>query len=149
MSQTHATVLGFDYGMEKIGVAVGQSVTRTTSPLTIVSAHHGKPDWPTISRLIQEWQPSELVVGIPFNMDGSSSPMTGSATRFANQLGGRYGLPVHRIDERLSTIEAEHRLRDRPSGGPRKRANVDHVAAQVILETWFSELPDLDVKSGA
>ncbi|MCK5876825.1 MAG: Holliday junction resolvase RuvX [Candidatus Marithrix sp.] len=122
-------LMGFDYGSKKIGVAIGQTITATASPLAIVSVKNKQIDWLNISSLVQEWQPNELVVGLPKNNDGSDSIMTIAAQRFSRQLHGRYHLPVHTIDERLSSVAAA----ERTSG------QLDAVAAQIILETWLNE----------
>jgi putative Holliday junction resolvase len=134
------TLLAFDYGLRKIGVATGQEVTGTASPLTVLTNPAGKPDWQAITRLIDRWQPQALVVGVPLNMDGSEQHMTHAARRFGRQLQERYNLPVFEIDERLSTIEAEDRIR--AAGKSSAKRHDDAVAAQVILETWFSQQRD-------
>ncbi len=127
------TLLGFDYGTRRIGVAVGQTLTGTARPLTTLPCRNGKPDWETIGRLIREWQPSRLVVGLPLHMDGTEQPMTDQARRFGRQLEGRYNLPVEWMDERLSSEEAERTL-----GSARDKAAVDAVAAAVILRDWLA-----------
>ena len=91
-------VLGFDYGVRKIGVAVGQTVTRTATPLQTLPTRDHRPDWAAITRLIAEWQPEALVVGLPFEMDDTEAPVAARARRFARQLEGRYRLPVHLAD---------------------------------------------------
>ena len=130
-----ATLLGFDYGPRKIGVAVGQTVTGSASPLTTLRSRHEKPDWPRIEALIREWQPQAAVVGLPFNMDDTETEIAPRARRFARQLNGRFALEVHLIDERLTTIEARRRIGNAP-GSPE---SVDAMAAKLILETWLSE----------
>ncbi len=136
------TFLCFDYGLKRIGVAVGQELTGTASALTTVTARNGKPDWPTITRLFEEWRPDAVVVGLPLNMDGTDHELSRRARRFGNQLHGRYNLPTHFIDERLSSLEAESLLKD----GLRqkkhsKKDDIDKLAAKVILETWLAESP--------
>ena len=126
------TLLCFDYGTKHIGVAVGQSITHTANPLEIVAVKNSKPDWPHIDKLIREWQPDALVVGIPVSTDGSTDEMEQMAKKFIRQLQGRYNLPVHTVDESWSTYEARNR-------SPGKLDRVDHLAAQAILETWFDE----------
>lgn len=126
-------LLGFDYGTKRIGIAVGQTLTGSARPLTIVRARDGKPDWEAISRLIAEWQPAALVVGLPVHMDGTEHERTARARRFGNQLAGRYNLPVHRVDERLTSYEAEQALRAQGKGGEA----LDAVAAQLILQSWL------------
>jgi len=127
------TFLGFDYGLQRIGVAVGQELTATASPLTTVRANDGKPDWDAISKLFAQWQPDEVVVGLPLNMDGSESELSHRAQRFGNQLHGRYNLPAHFMDERLTSLQAEAELR----GRAHKKADIDKVAAKIILESWL------------
>ncbi len=129
------TLLGFDYGRKRIGVAVGQRVTGSASALTTVSARDGKPDWPAITRLIEEWKPDALVVGIPYHMDGGEQDMTRAAQRFCRQLEGRYHLPVHPADERLSSWVVEAGLAE---SGKTARA-IDPLSAQVILQDWLQQ----------
>jgi putative Holliday junction resolvase len=128
------TLIGFDYGRKRIGVAVGQQLTGSATPLTTVSAHNSKPDWASISRLIAEWKPDALVVGIPYHMDGSEQEMTKAAQRFCRQLEGRYNLPVHRAEERLSSYVVEAGL---PAGA--KGRAIDPLSAQVILQDWLQQ----------
>jgi putative holliday junction resolvase len=128
-----AILFGFDYGTAKIGIAVGQSVTGTATPLTTLRAVQQRPDWQRIGDLIATWQPSELVVGLPCDIDGNETEVAGLAKRFARQLGGRYGLPVHMIDERLTSMEARQRLQRRP----KNIEELDAIAAGLILETWL------------
>ena len=141
------TLLGFDFGPRKIGVAVGQTVTRSATPLTTLRSQGEKPDWLRIGALIREWQPSELVVGLPFNMDDTEVDWSPRVHRFARQLHGRYGLTVHLIDERLTSIEARRQLSSSPDGSAQGRSRhhtptreaVDALAAALILETWLCE----------
>ncbi|MGH8582785.1 MAG: Holliday junction resolvase RuvX [Gammaproteobacteria bacterium] len=128
------TALGFDLGTRRIGVAVGQTLTGTASPLRILKTRRGTPDWEAIKRLVEEWEPSAMVVGMPFHMDGSVHERAGETQRFARQLHGRYGVPVYTVDERLSTHEARARA---PSG-----EGLDAIAAQLILESWLAQAND-------
>ncbi len=128
---THRTFLCFDYGEKRIGLAVGQAVTRTATPLTIIKVRNRTPDWEGIAAMIDQWRPDALVVGHPLNMDGTRQELTDRAERFSRALAGRYRLPVSLADERLTTIEARSR-----SG---LREAVDAVAAQVILEAWLAD----------
>ncbi len=134
-------LLGFDYGLKRIGVAVGNRITGQASPLETVPARDGKPDWEAITRLIDQWQPAQLVVGRPLHMDGSEQELTQRARRFGNQLGGRYNLPVHAVDERLSSVEAEQRLRDEGIATGRDKGAVDRTAAAIILQGWLDSHP--------
>jgi putative holliday junction resolvase len=129
------TLLGFDFGPRKIGVAVGQTVTRSASPLATLRSRDHQPDWTRIERLVQEWQPCAAIVGLPFNMDDTEATVAPQARRFARQLAGRFGLAVHLVDERLTSIEARRQLgRDATN-----LERVDAIAAKLILETWLCE----------
>ncbi len=131
------TVLGFDVGSHWTGVAVGQTRTGTASPLESIRVRLGKPDWERIRRLIDEWQPQRLVVGLPTGMDGKPHAMTETARRFARQLEGRFHLPVELTDERLTTREAWQIAESR---GSRRldKPEIDGIAAVLITESWLA-----------
>ena len=137
------TVLGFDFGTRRIGVAVGQTLTASARPLSTLRSHNDRPDWSGIARLIAEWRPQRLVVGLPVNMDGSEHDFAAEVQSFAAELHARHGLPVELIDERLSSHEAQQKVtamggRGAPAGRAAKE-QLDRVAAQVILETWLAQ----------
>ena len=139
---THLTVLGFDYGKARIGVAVANTLTGVATPQSTVTARDGVPDWVAITRCIQEWRPKRLVVGMPRKLDGSDSAMQEPIERFIRQLEGRYALPVDVVSEQLSSREAEQRLKSaRQAGRKRKvrKEEIDQVAAAIILESWMQE----------
>ena len=138
------TLIAFDFGEKRIGSAIGQTVTRTATPLGTIPVRGTKPDWSAIDRLIAAWKPDALVVGLPLNMDGTGQWITTRARRFANRLRERSGLPVHLADERLSTREAWTRLIESGS----RRDGPDPVAAQIILEGWFSENDQAGTSAG-
>lgn len=129
-------LLGFDYGTHKIGVAVGQPLTGTATPLTTLGMVNRKPDWTRIEALLAEWKPQALVVGHPFEMTDREANNAEGAKKFARQLHGRFHLPVHMADERLTSREAWAQLGSAASKDPTK---VDSFAAKLILETWFNE----------
>ena len=131
-----AVVLGFDFGLSKIGVAVGQCVTKTARPLTILKAKKGIPNWENVSALINEWHADALIVGLPLNMDGSPQPITERAKSFGQDPSDRFKLPVHFIDERLTTIAAKELMHATLSGKARF-AKADSVSAQLIVESWL------------
>lgn len=133
------TILGFDFGMKNIGIAVGQELTRTANPLTAIKARDGIPDWEQIAQLLQEWQPALLIVGLPLNMDGTEQTMTAAARRFGNRLHGRFGLPVEWQDERLTTYEALDQMGIRSKMDSRQRSDVDQLSAQLILQSWLNQ----------
>ncbi|MCK6392282.1 Holliday junction resolvase RuvX [Zoogloea sp.] len=128
------TVLGFDFGLARIGVAVGETETGHAHPLSVISEEANAARFAAIEALLAEWKPAALVVGLPTHMDGSEHAMTVRCRRFANQLHGRYGLPVTLVDERLSSAEAEERLSEAGHQGWRKqKPRLDSAAAQIIL----------------
>ena len=133
------SALGFDYGRQRIGVAFGQSLTGTAQRVCVLKARDGIPDWDQIEALIGEWKPNLFVVGIPYNLDGSENELMVRAIKFANRLNGRFHKPSYSMDERLSSVEAAELALEKNSGA-KKRAAIDAIAAQIILENWFSEL---------
>ncbi|MBU1192099.1 MAG: Holliday junction resolvase RuvX [Gammaproteobacteria bacterium] len=137
----HQTLLGFDFGSRRIGVAVGQRITGTASALITLTARDGQPDWSEIEKLIATWQPDALVVGLPLALDGSHSDTTRAAERFARRLHGRFQLPAYLHDERLSSHAAEH-WTDQGSGKAAPRDALDKVAAQIILQDWLDSQGD-------
>ena len=136
---TAGVFLGFDYGKRHTGVAVGSDHSRLAQPVALLSARGSEPDWDAIERLLREWKPQALVVGLPLNMDGSENAMTRAARRFGSQLAARYNLPVHWVDERLSSRVATDTLLE--AGVPLKRhkKRIDQVAAQTILQAFLNE----------
>lgn len=135
------TLLGFDYGRGRIGVAVGQRITRTASALTTLVAVDGQPDWHEIEALIATWRPDALVVGLPLTLNGGHSDTTRAAERFARRLQGRFHLPAYLHDERLSSHAAEHWSAER-FGKAASRDSLDQVAAQIILQDWLDNQGD-------
>ncbi len=140
--QAAQTLLGFDFGSRRIGVAVGQRITGTASALTTLATRNGQPDWDVISKLLETWQPQALVVGHPLQLDGSRSDITGAAERFARRLEGRYHLPVYLCDERLSSHAADHWLSEHRSGQHAQCNSLDAAAAQIILQDWLDSPGD-------
>lgn len=133
--QTMKVLLGFDYGTHKIGIAVGQALTGTATPLTTLQRIKTKPDWDSINALVAEWHPEAMVVGLPYQQDDQESEIASRAKRFSRQLHGRYQLPVYLVDERLTSRDAWSRLGTAAVKDP---LLVDAMAAKLILETWFS-----------
>ena len=136
----HGTVLAFDYGGKRIGVAVGQTVTKTARPLVTLNMLQQRPDWDALDKIIKEWRPAALVVGMPRNMDDTEHTLTPQVTRFGKQLTRRYHLNVHYVDERLSSIAAEENMRTATMSKQRRmnKATIDQFAAQVILEQFLN-----------
>ncbi|WP_369943783.1 Holliday junction resolvase RuvX [Xanthomonas medicagonis] len=139
------TVLGFDVGHRRIGVAVGSGFGSGARALAVVDVHAQGPDWPALDRLHAEWRPHGLVVGDPLTLDGADQPNRKRAHAFARALGARYKLPVVLVDERSSSVEAAQRFAvDRAEGRKRRRdaAALDAVAAAVIIERWLAAPDD-------
>lgn len=130
-------VIAFDFGTKSIGCAVGQSITGTAQPLSALKAQDGIPDWNVIAKILQEWQPNLLIIGLPLNMDGTEQPLTERAKKFANRLNGRFNLPVRLHDERLTTVEARAEIFARGGFKALKKDKVDSISACLILESWF------------
>ncbi|WP_373767675.1 Holliday junction resolvase RuvX [Glaesserella sp.] len=131
------TVIAFDFGTNSIGCAVGQSITKTAQRLPAFKAQDGIPNWEQIGKLLTEWQPDLLIVGLPLNMDGTEQPLTQRAKKFANRLNGRFNLPVVLQDERLTTVEARSEIFSRGGFKALKKDKVDSISACLILESWF------------
>ena len=135
--------LGFDFGRARIGVAVGEAITGAARPLRTLPTRQQRPDWDAIARLIAEWRPDWLVVGVPRHADDTASAMTTAALRFSRQLHGRFHLPVATMDERLSSWEAEQREFATAGRRPAQDTLLDAQAAAIILESWFNHLRSL------
>lgn len=137
------TILAFDFGQRRIGVACGQTFTGTANPLTTVQHLANQPDWQAIRQLLAEWQPQQLVVGLPIRHDGSDSPITKAARAFAHELQQRSELPVSLHNETLSSNAASEVLREQRQSGQRKKRlqkeDIDQIAATLILQSWLEE----------
>lgn len=133
--------LAFDFGRKRIGVATGDSVTRSASPLTTLTCGTAGVDWAAIARLVEQWRPATLVVGLPANADGTPAELTEPARQFARELEKRHGIDTVTVDERWSSLDASEALRQARSSGARtrrvRREDVDAAAACVILERWL------------
>lgn len=129
------TVLGFDFGQKRIGIAVGQEITHTATALETVNSHNTQPDWDAISGLIKIWQPDLLVVGLALHADGSDSAITKLTRDFAEELETRYRLPVEFMNERLSSRAAEELTGD----NRKSDQGIDAIAAMVILQDWLEQ----------
>lgn len=131
------TLLAFDYGTKNIGAATGQTITSSANSLAPLKAKDGIPDWTQIEKLIQEWKPDLVLVGLPLNMDDSESELSARARKFANRLHGRFGVQIEMIDERLTSFEAKGEVMSRGGSRDYKNNPVDSIAARLILESWF------------
>jgi len=134
------TVLAFDFGEKRIGVAVGETALESAHPLDVIAAEDNKSRFAAIERLVAEWQPRILVVGLPSHPDGTEHQVTRLVRRFAHRLEGRYGLPVVLVDERYTSVAAESELRERGVGGAALKRALDAAAAAEILRSYYEAL---------
>ncbi|MCY4472842.1 MAG: Holliday junction resolvase RuvX [Kistimonas sp.] len=132
----YQSVMGFDFGTRRIGVAVGQAVTRTATAAHLVPAKAGVPDWGFLSRIVEQWQPDAFIVGLALNEDGSDSDMSRQAHQFGRRLAARFHRNYHCVNEFLTSFEAEKQAQE--TGGPASRKPVDAQAARLILESWMN-----------
>jgi putative Holliday junction resolvase len=135
------TVIAFDFGLRRIGIAAGDTLTRTAAPRPAITVGANGPDWSAIGRELTALTPKLLVLGAPYNVDGRAGTLTGAADEFAAELKRRFGLPVARVDERYSSLEAGAALKSQRANGQRgriRREQIDSAAAAVILERWLA-----------
>lgn len=132
-----STVLCFDFGEQRIGIAVGEHLLASANPLTTIDNESNEVRFEAISKLIKEWQPKLLIVGLPLSLDGSENSITQLCKKFARRLNGRFNIPVMLIDERYSSVEASNLLNQTGVKGRAQKAMLDQVAAQTILQSYF------------
>lgn len=140
--------MGFDFGTVRIGVAIGETVTGLAHPLTMIPSEPVAQRFERIGALLAEWQPHQLVVGLPTSLDGQDHEMTQRCRRFGNQLHGRFHLPVTWVDERLSSVEAEQRLQQAGQSARNAKHHVDAVAAQILLQQWLDQQMQQPISTG-
>ena len=131
------TLLGVDFGLRRIGTAIGQTLTCNANPLKIIAAEQGVPDWAQFEKIMKEWRPLAIIIGIPLNMDDSAQTITHKARHFALQLKSRFHLPVHGMDERLTSFEVRQNLFDQGGYRAIQKGKIDALAAKIILEDWM------------
>jgi putative Holliday junction resolvase len=134
------TALGFDFGLKRIGVASGEHLLGIAHPLTTLNVESNEDRFNQIAKLVDEWEPSTLVVGLPLTLDGEEHEVTLLCKKFARRLDGRFGLPVVMIDERLSSAEASQSLKEIGISGRKQKPVLDQIAAQVILQSYFDTI---------
>ena len=133
-------LLAFDYGTKNIGVASAQTITKTANSLPGLKAKDGIPDWNQIEKLLQEFKPDLVLVGLPLNMDGTESELSTRAKKFANRIHGRFSVKVEMIDERLSSFAAKGEVISQGGSRDYKNNPVDSIAARILLEDWLANL---------
>jgi putative Holliday junction resolvase len=143
-SDNHGTVLAFDFGEKRIGVAIGEQLLGIAHPLTTIHGEANDERFRAIGELIAQWEPVQLVVGLPLSLDGEEHAVTQLCRKFARRLNGRFNLPVALVDERLSSAEASQTLKQIGIGGRRQKPMLDQVAAQHILQSYFDSLENHD-----
>ncbi|MBE9563870.1 MAG: Holliday junction resolvase RuvX [Proteobacteria bacterium] len=133
------SVLGFDYGKKRIGVATGQTITCSATPCTTLNQIEGNPDWASIGAEIKQWNPQALIVGMPFHTDGSENKMTAAAKQFAYELEKRFKLPVIEVNEALSSQQAEEILKENMKINKQNKHEIDRMAAAIIVQRWLNQ----------
>lgn len=139
MSHQPRTLICFDFGTKRIGVAVGQELTHTANALETINNINNKPDWDAINRIVVEWQPNAFVIGLPLNLDGTEHQLAGRVHNFANHLRERFKLPVYLMDERLSSVEAERIIAPGKKSIKQNKQTIDKIAAELILRSWLEQ----------
>ena len=138
--QKEGNVIGFDFGQKRIGVAVGNNISKTARALITIDSSSNNQKFEAIQKIIEEWQPISIVVGVPFNVDGSEHKVTNLSKKFAKQLEQKYSLPIHLIDERYTSIEASHEIKDKKIDLKNKKLLIDQIAAKIILQSYLDQI---------
>ena len=138
--QKEGNVIGFDFGQKRIGVAVGNNISKTAQALITIESSSNNQKFEAIQKIMEEWQPISIVVGVPFNIDGSEHKVTNLSKKFAKQLEQKYSLPTHLIDERYTSIEASHAIKDKKIDLKKKKLLIDQIAAKIILQSYLDQI---------
>lgn len=138
--QKAGNIIGFDFGQRRIGVAIGNNISKTAQPLTTIESTSRDQKFKVIQKIIKEWQPISIVVGIPFNIDGSEHQVTNLSKNFAKQLEQKYSLPIHLIDERYTSIEANNEIKNKKIDLKKRKLLIDQIAAKIILQSYLDQL---------
>lgn len=133
------SVLGFDYGKKRIGIATGQTITHSATPCKTINQVDGNPDWPAIKAEIEQWKPQALIIGMPYYTDGSESKMTAAVRQFAYELKKRFKLPVIEVNEALSSQQAEEFLKQDIKITQHNKQEIDKMAAAIIVQRWLDQ----------
>jgi putative Holliday junction resolvase len=138
--QREWNIIGFDFGQRRIGVAIGNNVSKTAQALITIESATNNQKFEAIQKIMEEWMPVSIVVGVPFNVDGSEHKVTNLSKKFAKQLEEKYSLPTHLIDERYTSIEASHELKDKKIDVKKKKLLIDQIAAKIILQSYLDQI---------
>jgi len=142
MSSTNrkiTSVLGFDYGKKRIGVATGQTITFSATPCKTLDQIDGNPDWSAIKTEIEQWKPQALIVGMPYHTDGSENIMTAATRQFCHELEKRFKLPVIEVNEALTSYQAEKVLKENIKINKQNKHEIDRMAAAIIVQSWLNQ----------
>ena len=139
-NQREGNIIGFDFGQRRIGVAIGNNVSKTAQALITIESATDNQKFEAIQKIMEEWMPVSIVVGVPFNVDGSEHKVTNLSKKFAKQLEEKYSLPTHLIDERYTSIEANHELKDKKIDVKKKKLLIDQIAAKIILQSYLDQI---------
>lgn len=140
VKQREGNIIGFDFGQRRIGVAIGNNISKTAQPLITIESTTNNQTFEAIQKIMEEWRPVSIVVGVPFNVDGSEHKVTNLSKKFAKQLEQKYLLPTHLIDERYTSIEANHELKDKKMDLKKKKLLIDQIAAKIILQSYLDQI---------
>lgn len=138
--QREGNIIGFDFGQRRIGVAIGNNISKTAQALITIESSTNNQIFEAIQKIMDEWRPISIVVGVPFNVDGTEHKVTNLSKKFAKQLEQKYLLPTHLIDERYTSIEANHELKDKKIDLRKKKLLIDQIAAKIILQSYLDQI---------
>jgi putative Holliday junction resolvase len=139
-NQREGNIIGFDFGQKRIGVAIGNNISKSAQALITIESASSNQEFEAIQKIMDEWQPVSIVVGVPFNVDGSEHKVTNLCKKFAKQLEQKYALPIHLIDERYTSIEASYEIQDKKIDPKKKKLLIDQIAAKIILQSYLDQI---------
>jgi len=140
LNQIEGNIIGFDFGQKRIGVAIGNNISKSAQALITIESASSNQKFEAIQKIMDEWQPVSIVVGVPFNVDGSEHKVTNLCKKFAKQLEQKYALPIHLIDERYTSIEAGYEIQNKKIDPKKKKLLIDQIAAKIILQSYLDQI---------
>lgn len=138
-SMSHQMIMAFDFGTQKMGIAIGQAAIESSTPLALFPMKDGIPDWNQLLKIVKEWQPTLFLVGLPLNMDDSESELSARARKFARRLRHQTNITTWMVDERLTTREARDELESYQEQGRAKKIAADSIAASLLIQSWYRD----------
>ncbi len=139
-NQREGNIIGFDFGQKRIGVAIGNNISKSAQALITIESTSSNQKFEVIQKIMDEWRPVSIVVGVPFNVDGSEHKVTNLCKKFAKQLEQKYALPIYLIDERYTSIEASYEIQDKKIDLKKKKLLIDQIAAKIILQSYLDQI---------